>query len=91
MLFKNIKSHTISLKLSLIYQIQKKGLTVSEAKQMLRAKQVAQIYGVSVTSVWNYAKKGYFTPIKITDGVTLFSVDELNKFFRPQLAKGEQK
>ena len=64
---------------------------MGKIKQMLRVKQVSEIYGISTTSVWNYAKKGYFIPIKITDGVTLFSVDELNKFFIPQLTKKEQK
>lgn len=50
-------------------------------QKKLRAKEVAKIYGIGVSTVWHYAKLGLITPIKITYKVTVFDVKELDLFF----------
>ena len=50
-------------------------------QKKLRAKEVAKIYGIGVSTVWHYAKLGLITPIKITYKVTVFDVKELDSFF----------
>ena len=50
-------------------------------KRMLRAKEVAKVYGIGLSTVWHYAKLGLITPIKITHKVTVFDVKELDLFF----------
>ena len=47
----------------------------------LRAKQIVQLYGVGLSTVWNYAKEGKITPIKVTNRVTVFDVEEVEKLF----------
>ena len=48
---------------------------------MLRAKQVASMYGVGLSTVWSFAKQGKLTPIKPSEKITLFSVEECDKLF----------
>ena len=48
-------------------------------KKYYRAKEVAILLGVSRSTIWRYAKNGLLAPKKITNGVTVFDVDELNK------------
>jgi predicted site-specific integrase-resolvase len=52
-----------------------------ELPRRLRAKQIAKLYGVSVPTLWRYARLGKITPIKITKGVTVFDSQEIEKFF----------
>jgi len=47
----------------------------------IRAKEVAKVYGIGLSTVWFYAKRGLLHPKKITPRVTVFSVEELEKFF----------
>lgn len=49
--------------------------------QKIRANKLAKLYGVGLSTIWHYAKKGYLTPHKITDGLTLFDVKEAEDFF----------
>lgn len=51
-------------------------------QQRLRAKQVALENSIGESTVWRYAKQGKLTPIKVTDGVTVFDRDEVDTFFR---------
>lgn len=50
-------------------------------KKMYRAKEVAQLLGIGLSTVWLYSKQGKLTPIKLSDKVTVFSIDEINKNF----------
>lgn len=50
-------------------------------KKMYRAKEVAQLLGIANSTVWLYAKQGKLTPIKLSEKVTVFSIDEINKKF----------
>lgn len=52
-----------------------------QTKKMYRAKEVAQLLGIGNSTVWLYAKQGKLTPIKLSDKVTVFSIDEINKKF----------
>ena len=49
--------------------------------QKLRAKDVAEVYRIGLSTVWYYAKQGFITPSKVSERVTVFDVEELNKFF----------
>ena len=47
----------------------------------LRARQVSKEYNICIATVWNYAKQGLLTPIKITKGVTVFDRKEVDNLF----------
>lgn len=48
-------------------------------KKYIRAKEMAKYLSCGLSTVWLYAKQGKLTPKKLSDRVTLFSVDEANK------------
>ena len=48
---------------------------------MLRASQVAKLYGVSIPTVWRLVAKGELKTIKPTANITLFKADEVDEFF----------
>lgn len=50
-------------------------------KKFYRSKELAKILGIGLSTVWLYAKSKRITPIKISDRVTVFSIDEINKVF----------
>lgn len=52
-----------------------------ETPAKIRAKQVAQRYSIGLSTVWLYAKQKKLTPIKVSDGVTVFDTNECNKLF----------
>lgn len=54
---------------------------INKLPQRLRAKQVAELYGIGLSTVWFYARKKIITPIKISDSVTVFSTEELERVF----------
>ncbi len=47
----------------------------------LRAKQVALLYGIGLSTVWLYAKQGKLTPIKVSSYITVFDTKEVDKLF----------
>ncbi len=47
----------------------------------LRAKEIAELYGISISTVWGYTRKGLLTPIRVTKGTTVFKADEVEKLF----------
>ena len=49
------------------------------SKKYLRAKEVAQYLGVGLSTVWRYAKTGKLTAKRISQRVTVFDIDEVNK------------
>ncbi len=49
------------------------------SKKYLRAKEVAQYLGVGLSTVWHYAKMGKLTAKRISQRVTVFDIDEVNK------------
>lgn len=50
-------------------------------KKMLRAKEVSSFYGIGKSTVWHYVKQGLINSYKVSEKVTLFKVEELDKFF----------
>lgn len=48
-------------------------------KKTLRVKEMAKYLGVGASTVWLYAKQGKLTPKKLSDRVTVFSIEEANK------------
>ncbi len=50
-------------------------------KRYYRAKEVAVYLGVSITTIWNYAKDGKITPKKLSESVTVFDIQEVEKLF----------
>lgn len=53
----------------------------NELPKKLRAKQVANEFGIGLSTVWLYAKEGKLTPIKVSNRVTVFDTDEVLKLF----------
>ena len=52
--------------------------TYDARKKYLRAKEVAIYTGIGLSTVWHYAKIGKLTPKKLSERVTVFSIDEVN-------------
>ena len=51
----------------------------SSKKRYYRAKEVAKHLSIGLSTVWLYAKQGKLTPKKLSERVTLFSVEEADK------------
>ena len=54
---------------------------IKQTPRMLRASQVAKLYGVSIPTVWRLVAKGELKTTKPTANITLFRADEVDKFF----------
>ena len=48
-------------------------------QKYLRAKAMAEYLNIGLSTVWLYSKKGKLTPKKLSDRVTLFSVEEADR------------
>ena len=48
------------------------------SKKYLRAKEVAEYLGIGLSTVWLYAKQGKLTPKKLSERVTVFSINEVD-------------
>lgn len=46
-------------------------------KKKYRAKEVAKLLSVGLSTVWLYAKQGKLTPIHISPRVTVFDIEEI--------------
>lgn len=49
-------------------------------KHNFRAKEAAKYLGVGLSTVWLYAKQGKLNPIKLSERVTIFKKDDLDRF-----------
>ncbi len=56
------------------------------SKKYLRAKEVAQYLGVGLSTVWFYAKQGKLKAKKISQRVTVFDIDEVEKLLGCKVA-----
>ncbi len=52
----------------------------SVGKKYLRAKEINENYGISLSTLWFYVKQGKLHPKKVSARVTLFSIAELEDF-----------
>lgn len=50
-------------------------------QKFMRAKEVAKYLSVGKSTVWLYAKEGKLTPKKLSERVTVFDIEEINKLF----------
>ena len=50
-------------------------------KRYYRARELAVYLGVSITTIWNYAKDGKLTAKKLSTQATVFDIQEVNKLF----------
>ena len=49
--------------------------------QRLRAIQIAEEFGIGLSTVWLFAKQGKLTPIKISSRITVFETSEVMELF----------
>lgn len=49
-------------------------------KENFRAKETAIYLGVGLSTVWLYAKQGKIIPIKLSNRVTIFKKEDLDRF-----------
>lgn len=59
----------------------KNEFTEMQTKKYYRAKEVAELLGIGLSTVWLYASQGRLHPIKLSSRVTVFSLDEINSLF----------
>lgn len=50
------------------------------SKKYYRAPEAAEFLGIGVSTVWLYAKQQKLQTIKLSQRVTVFDIDELNRF-----------
>ena len=59
---------------------------MSNLPRKQRPKQVAQNYGVGLSTVWLYIKQGKLKATKISGKVTVLDTEELEQFFNGAVA-----
>ena len=60
----------------------------TEPTKLLRVKQVAELTGMGVSTVWKYVKLGEFPePFKLSMRVTVWSSDDVNDWIAKQLGR----
>lgn len=52
-----------------------------KTKKYYRAKEVAELLGIGLSTVWLYAKQGKLKPKKLSERVTVFSIEDINSLF----------
>jgi len=52
-------------------------------KEYMRAREIADNYPIGMSTIWNWASKGKLTAIKVSDGMTVFKLSELEELFSP--------
>lgn len=55
----------------------KENLKELQTQKYMRAKKLAEHLGIGLSTVWFYAKQGKITPIKVSDRVTVFNVEDV--------------
>ena len=63
---------------TIIYNTRK---NMNTLPKKLRAKQIADEFGIGLSTVWLYAKEGKLTPINVIPRVTVFDTAEVLKLF----------
>lgn len=53
----------------------------TELPKRLRAKQVASLFGIGLSTVWLYAQQRKLTPIIVSPRVTVFDTEEVLALF----------
>lgn len=50
-------------------------------KKYLRVADIIRLYPIGKNSIYNYCKKGFIKPIKVTKGITVYDANEIEAFF----------
>lgn len=50
-------------------------------KKYYRAKEVAEYLGCGLSTIWYWSANKKLTPIKLSNRVTVFDIEEINKLF----------
>ncbi len=50
--------------------------------KVYRAKQIADTFGIGLSSVWRLAKEGKLTPLKVSERTTVFDANEVHRYFK---------
>lgn len=50
-----------------------------QTKKYMRAKELAKHLGVGLSTAWKWAKDGKIKPIKLSERVTVFNVEDVEK------------
>jgi len=59
-------------------------------QKWIRAKEISNQFPIGLSTVWDWAKKGKLTPIKVSTRVTVFDIQEVqNLFSQNMLSKVE--
>lgn len=46
-------------------------------RKTYRAKEISEIFGIGLSTVWNLTKEKKLTPIKVSSRITLFDAEEV--------------
>ena len=58
----------------------------TEQTKLLRVKQVSELTGIAVSTIWKYVKLEQFpAPFKLSMRVTVWSSDDINEWIKAQL------
>lgn len=52
----------------------------TQTKKLYRAKEVSQLLGIGLSTVWLYSNQGKLKPIRLSSKVTVFSIEDINDF-----------
>lgn len=52
----------------------------TQTKKLYRAKEVSQLLGIGLSTVWLYSNQGKLKPIRLSSKVTVFSIEDINNF-----------
>lgn len=77
------------LKKAFLLEDEREELNQKETESLpkrLRPKQISEMFGVSLPTVWRYVRQGKLTRIKPSEKITLFNTQEVLKLFSPEVA-----
>lgn len=59
----------------------KKQFKTVQEKKYYRANELKDLLSCGLSTIWYWSKQGKITPIKLSERITVFSIDEVNKVF----------
>ena len=77
---KKVSSRVTLFNIDDIEKINKERNITYDKSKYLRAKEVALYAGIGLSTVWHYAKIGKLTPKKINANISVFLIEDLEKF-----------
>ena len=65
-------------------------MSIAIPPKVYRAKQIAETFGIGLSSVWRLAKEGKLTPLRVSPRTTVFNADEVHRYFKIKKEEVEQ-